>query len=64
MQDIVETKESFEITADAPGFAPGDIKVEMDDGCLTIAGKRADDGAYEPDLSPWALWRVGDHACR
>lgn len=39
-QDIVETPTDFRITADAPGFTPGDVTVELSQGTLTISGKR------------------------
>eukprot|EP00877_Chromochloris_zofingiensis_P013131 jgi/Chrzof1/8071/UNPLg00116.t1 len=38
--DITETKDSFVVTADAPGFHPEDIQVELHDGALMISGKR------------------------
>eukprot|EP00879_Flechtneria_rotunda_P002396 GHRR01002592.1.p1 GENE.GHRR01002592.1~~GHRR01002592.1.p1 ORF type:complete len:151 (+),score=40.95 GHRR01002592.1:548-1000(+) len=43
MQDIVETKDAFELHADAPGFTPQDIDVKMQDGVLTISGKRTEE---------------------
>jgi HSP20 family protein len=41
--DIVETKDAFELHADAPGFTPEDINVQMQDGVLTISGKRQEE---------------------
>jgi HSP20 family protein len=38
--DIVETKDSFQLTADAPGFTPDEINVHMHEGTLTISGQR------------------------
>ena len=38
--DIAESPEAFEITVDLPGVKPEDVKVEMQDGMLTISGKR------------------------
>lgn len=40
LQDIIETKDAFELHCDAPGFSPADISVEMAEGMLTISGKR------------------------
>jgi hypothetical protein len=47
LQDIVEGKDSFTIHADAPGFTPEDISVEMNEGTLTISGKRQDEKTEE-----------------
>lgn len=41
--DIIETKDAFEVTADAPGFDPSDITVQMHEGTLTISGNRKDE---------------------
>ncbi len=38
--DIVETKEGFSVSVDLPGIDPTQVRVEMHDGKLTIAGKR------------------------
>lgn len=47
--DIVETKDSFNITADAPGFTPDDIQVEMNEGTLTIKGKKQEEKVDEKE---------------
>ena len=38
--DLVETEEHFVLRADLPGMAEDDVKVELQDGVLTIAGER------------------------
>lgn len=45
----METKDTFAITADAPGFTPDDIQVEMNDGTLTIRGKRQEEKVDEKE---------------
>lgn len=49
LQDIVEGKDSFTVTADAPGFSPDDIAVEMSEGTLTISGNRKEEQTEEKD---------------
>lgn len=43
----METNDAFLLTADAPGFSPGDINVEMADGVLTVSGKSAQEKVDE-----------------
>lgn len=38
--DVVETPTEYLISVDLPGVKPEDVKVEMEDGKLTISGKR------------------------
>ena len=38
--DIVETNTDYLVSVDLPGVKPEDVKVEMEDGRLTISGKR------------------------
>ncbi len=38
--NIAETDEGYEVTVDLPGMKPEDVNVEMQDGQLTISGKR------------------------
>ena len=38
--DLVETHESFVLRADLPGLAEEDIKIEFDEGTLTVSGER------------------------
>jgi HSP20 family protein len=45
--DIVESQNAFTIHADAPGFTPEDISVEMNEGTLTISGKRKEEKQEE-----------------
>jgi hypothetical protein len=47
LQDIVETPAAFELHCDAPGFNPDDVSVEMNEGVLTISGKRKEEKQEE-----------------
>jgi HSP20 family protein len=38
--DLVETEDHFVLRADLPGVAEDDVKVELEDNVLTIAGER------------------------
>lgn len=38
--DVVETAKDFVVSVDLPGVKPEDVKVEMEDGKLSISGKR------------------------
>jgi HSP20 family protein len=38
--DLVETDEHFVLRADLPGIAEDDVKIELEDGTLTISGER------------------------
>ena len=38
--DIVETEKDYVVSIDLPGVKPEDVKVEMDDGRLSVSGKR------------------------
>jgi HSP20 family protein len=38
--DLVETDDRFILRADLPGLAEEDIKIEFDDGTLTVSGER------------------------
>ena len=38
--DLVETDEHFVLRADLPGLAEEDIKIEFEDGTLTVSGER------------------------
>ncbi|HEY2216924.1 MAG TPA: Hsp20/alpha crystallin family protein [Solirubrobacteraceae bacterium] len=39
--DLVEEGEEFVLRADLPGVAEDDVHVELDDGVLTVSGKRS-----------------------
>ena len=41
--DVVENENDFTLTADLPGFNKEDIKIEIDDGVLTINAERNDE---------------------
>jgi hypothetical protein len=49
LQDIVETPAAFELHCDAPGFSPDDVAVEMNEGVITISGKRKEEKREEKD---------------
>ena len=38
--DVVETETGYVVSVDLPGVKPEEVKVEMEDGKLTISGKR------------------------
>jgi HSP20 family protein len=38
--DIVETEDDFVLRADLPGMSEDDVKIEFEDGTLTITGER------------------------
>jgi HSP20 family protein len=38
--DLVETDEHFVLRADLPGMDENDVKIELEDGALTISGER------------------------
>jgi HSP20 family protein len=38
--DLVETDEHFVLRADLPGMGEDDIKIELEDGTLTVSGER------------------------
>ena len=47
--DIEENEDNFVIQASVPGFAPEDIKVEVEDGVLTIRANHSDEEEQERD---------------
>jgi HSP20 family protein len=38
--DVVETEDHFVLRADLPGLSENDVKIELEDNVLTIAGER------------------------
>jgi HSP20 family protein len=38
--DVVEEDKAYRVKADLPGMTPGDIKLELKSGVLTISGER------------------------
>lgn len=38
--DVVESERGYEIHADAPGFSPDDIHVELNEGQITVRGEK------------------------
>ena len=38
--DLVETDDHFVLRADLPGMSEGDVKIEFEDGTLTVSGER------------------------
>ena len=47
--DIEENEDNFVIQASVPGYAPADIKVEVEDGVLTIRAGHSDEEEQERD---------------
>ena len=47
--DIEENEDNFVIQASVPGYAPEDIKVEVEDGVLTIRASHSDEEDQEQD---------------
>ncbi len=45
--DIVEEKERFVLRADVPGVKPEDIEVDMENGVLTVSGRRNEESSEE-----------------
>jgi HSP20 family protein len=45
--DVQETKDAFVITADLPGVQPDDIDVTMENGMLSLRGRRASEKRTE-----------------
>jgi HSP20 family protein len=45
--DVQETKDSFLITADLPGVDPKDIDITMENGVLSLRGRRAHEKSTE-----------------
>lgn len=39
--DIVETAGAYELRAELPGFAPGEVNIEVDKGVLSVTGERS-----------------------
>lgn len=60
VQDIVDSGTAFTVTADAPGFEPNDVKIELKDGRITISGHRNEDKKQEQDgkVSRAAVYQV------
>jgi HSP20 family protein len=47
--DIEENEDNFVIQASVPGYAPEDIKVEVEDGVLTIRAGHSEEEEQEQD---------------
>ncbi len=45
--DVQETKDAFVLRADLPGVDPKDIDVTMENGVLTLRGRRQDESTQE-----------------
>jgi HSP20 family protein len=41
--DLIESDDHFVLRADLPGMDENDVKIELEDGALTIAGERKDE---------------------
>ena len=51
--DIEENADNYEIKASVPGFAPEDLKIEVEDGILTIRAEHS--GEEEQEHDGWKL---------
>lgn len=51
--DIEENEDNFVIKASVPGFSPEDIKIEVEDGVLTIRAEHG--GEEEQERDGWHL---------
>lgn len=47
--DLHETADGYVLRADIPGVAPGDVKLQVEDGQLSIRGERKMDGSVSRD---------------
>jgi HSP20 family protein len=47
--DLVETDEHFVLTADLPGLTEADVRIELEDRVLTVAGERNTDAHAKKD---------------
>jgi len=45
--NVKETEDAFEVSAEVPGLKPEDIKVEYDDGVLTLSGEKKEEREEE-----------------
>ena len=51
--DIEENEDGYVVKASVPGFAPEDLKIEVEDGVLTIRAER--EGEEEQETGDWHL---------
>mmetsp|Transcript_6172 Transcript_6172/g.13439 ORF Transcript_6172/g.13439 Transcript_6172/m.13439 type:complete len:166 (-) Transcript_6172:253-750(-) len=51
--DIIERKDAYELVADAPGFEPSDVTVELNDRTLTVHGKHAHERKQQEGERVW-----------
>jgi HSP20 family protein len=47
--DVQETKDAFVLTADLPGVDPNDIDITMENGVLTLRGRRSHESRTEEE---------------
>ncbi len=47
--DLVETEDHFVLRADLPGMSEDDVKIEFEDGTLTVSGERRDEHKEEAE---------------
>ena len=52
--DLVETEDHFVLRADLPGVAESDVKVELEDNVLTLAGERR----HEEEVKKGGYYRI------
>ncbi len=62
--DIVEGKDGFHIKADMPGLDKKDIKVEVENGVLTISGEKKEEKVEQEKNRYYHLERTYGSFCR
>lgn len=45
----MESPDAFTVRADAPGFDPQDVNIQLKDGMITISGRKNEDKKQEQD---------------
>ena len=48
--DIIESNDSYTLTADLPGLTKGDVHVSIEDGVITLSGERKTERSGNKDL--------------
>jgi HSP20 family protein len=62
--DIVESKDGFHIKADMPGLDKKDIKVEVENGVLTISGEKKEEKVEQEKNHYYHMERTYGSFCR
>lgn len=56
--DIAEHKDGFQVTLELPGIKPEDVKVEFEDGVLTISGEKKIERSSDEGVNHHRVERV------